>query len=113
MGQWDAQITIGKWFTSALQLFQILPHRFRGGLKKAPQFRNDINFPLGTQIFFLRRRGRAEETLFRCRRIFWLRAFRDLPEQLCQKWIKLANLESLVLSADFHHTVFSIVASRR
>src|SRR6266480_4151824 len=113
MGQRNPQGTIGEWLTGALQLFQILLHRFRGRLKKTPQFRNDVNFPFGTQILFLWRGGRTEKTLFRRWRIFWLRAIRDLPEQFRQKRIKLANLKGLILSADFHHTVFSMVASRR
>src|SRR5437879_13367041 len=106
MGQGNPQGTIGEWLARALQLFQILPHRFRGRLKKTPQFRNDVNFPLGTQILFLWRRGRTEKTLFRRWRIIWLRAFRDLPEQLRQKRINLANSEGWILWADFQHTFF-------
>src|SRR5437667_9837356 len=105
MGQRNPQGTISEWLTRALQLFQILPHRFRGRLKKTPQFRNDVNLPLGTQILFLRRRGRTEKTLFSRWRIFWLRAFRELPEQLRQKKIMLANLEVMILTAVYLHKV--------
>src|SRR5437870_7793628 len=99
MGQRNAESTVREWLASALQLLQILPHRLRSRLKKAAQFRNNVNLPFRAQLFVLQRRGRTEKTLFRRWRIFRMRALRDLPEQLRQKWIKLANLEGLVLSA--------------